>query len=679
MKIKRLVGSKEIIATGLAGLAVILYLCFLAYNNYRIETGHENRLLEMERQRVERAGAVLGLFLTQTKNALMELRSMPEVDLYFAGGSQPVSSLRKTEKKQEELRGKALFELIQQKLAGGNNPYSRIILADLHGRSLLEVPSRDRQGVSLMTAGDVKDLFQKGSRKETIELLGDNKGAVVSIRYRSKGLETGYIMALIDTSELFKRIENSKTPSGEGQYILYNDRNSLLGDDRPIVSTGKALGNVETLAPDMPSLIRLNESKDADVKVIALRTPIADSTLFLVRIIPALSVYKGITGPFYSAMMFLLALAVLAGVVSVIRINMKLITLKARLDDTSSKEWETEKKNRELETEASEREKTEEKARQHERFLEAMIEHIPVAIYVKSVQDGRFILWNKAGEKLFGISKDQTIGKTDYDLLTREEADRISERDLNVLKQHVYVDVPEEYIQSPSLGTRVLHSRKVPIYDDTGQPLYLLSIAEDITDLKKAEKALIESEEQYRTAVEHSNDGIAISNGDHFIYMNRSFRIMHGYEELADWEPLKLSMVIHPEDLKQISVYYAMRQQGGSPPACHECRGLRKDGSTFTAEVSVATITIQGKHCVLVYVRDISERKEAELLEQKRARDLAEMVQELQLFNRLTVGRELRMVELKKQVNGLLLRLGETPLYDTDEIEAAHEANTPER
>lgn len=63
------------------------------------------------------------------------------------------------------------------------------------------------------------------------------------------------------------------------------------------------------------------------------------------------------------------------------------------------------------------------------------------------------------------------------------------------------------------------------------------------------------------------------------------------------------------------------------------------------------------------------ERIETEQFELKRSKELSDLVHELQLFNQLTVDRELRMVELKKQINELRSRLGEPPLFDISELE----------
>jgi PAS domain-containing protein len=70
------------------------------------------------------------------------------------------------------------------------------------------------------------------------------------------------------------------------------------------------------------------------------------------------------------------------------------------------------------------------------------------------------------------------------------------------------LDIPEELIDTKHHGRRILHTRKIPIYDEKGEPRYLLGISEDVTDLKRLEAARKESEERYRNIFENALEGI---------------------------------------------------------------------------------------------------------------------------------------------------------------------------
>jgi PAS domain S-box-containing protein len=123
-------------------------------------------------------------------------------------------------------------------------------------------------------------------------------------------------------------------------------------------------------------------------------------------------------------------------------------------------------------------------------FLDSIIENIPLMIFVKEAKDLRFIRFNHAAEELLGFSKAEMIGKNDYDFFPKNQADFFTEKDIQVLKNRVLVDIPEEPIETKNKGKRVLHTRKIPLLDKEGVPIYLLGISEDITEKKKQADAL---------------------------------------------------------------------------------------------------------------------------------------------------------------------------------------------
>ncbi len=123
-------------------------------------------------------------------------------------------------------------------------------------------------------------------------------------------------------------------------------------------------------------------------------------------------------------------------------------------------------------------------------FLDSIVENIPNMLFVKEAQELRFVRFNKAGESLLGHSRKDLIGKNDYDFFPKEQADSFIAKDRQVLGSGYLLDIPEEPIQSRDRGTRILHTQKIPLYDEAGKPLYLLGISEDITERKQAEEEM---------------------------------------------------------------------------------------------------------------------------------------------------------------------------------------------
>jgi PAS domain S-box-containing protein len=143
-------------------------------------------------------------------------------------------------------------------------------------------------------------------------------------------------------------------------------------------------------------------------------------------------------------------------------------------------------------------------------FLDSIVENIPIMVFVKEAKGLTYTRLNRAAEEYLGYRRVEIIGKTDYDLFPREQADLLTERDREVLLGESLVDMVEEIVEARNRGKRLLCTRKVPILDAKGEPAYLLAISEDITARKRAEAVLLESEERYRKLAETGQDLMCI-------------------------------------------------------------------------------------------------------------------------------------------------------------------------
>ncbi len=126
------------------------------------------------------------------------------------------------------------------------------------------------------------------------------------------------------------------------------------------------------------------------------------------------------------------------------------------------------------------------------RFLDSLIENLPVMVFIKDAHTLRYVRQNRATLDLLGLSKDDVIGKSDRDFLPPEQADFIQGKDREVLAAGGLVDIPEQSIHTRLLGTRTLHTMKMPILDENGRPKFLLGISVDVTERKLAEHAIRE-------------------------------------------------------------------------------------------------------------------------------------------------------------------------------------------
>ena len=149
------------------------------------------------------------------------------------------------------------------------------------------------------------------------------------------------------------------------------------------------------------------------------------------------------------------------------------------------------------------------------------------------------------------------------------------------------------------------------IRDEEGNPLSLLFVSRDVTERKHMEQALAESEEKYRTFVERANDGIVIIKDGLVKYVNPILEEQFGYKmgEIIDKPYLEM---VHPDELERLSEFYRKRLAGEEVPSIYETKLMRKDGSVMFAELNAGLISYEGGVGDLVFVRDITNRKNAE-------------------------------------------------------------------
>ena len=120
-------------------------------------------------------------------------------------------------------------------------------------------------------------------------------------------------------------------------------------------------------------------------------------------------------------------------------------------------------------------------------FLDSIIENMPVSVAVKDARDRCYVLINRTAEAIFGISRGDLIGKQANRLPSNDTASELFPLADEAARTHELQTIDEHVVHTRHNGARILTTRNFSIPDETGEPRYLLSLSEDITERKQAE------------------------------------------------------------------------------------------------------------------------------------------------------------------------------------------------
>jgi PAS domain S-box-containing protein len=290
-------------------------------------------------------------------------------------------------------------------------------------------------------------------------------------------------------------------------------------------------------------------------------------------------------------------------------------------------------------------------------------------------RDGRFTSVNRRLCEALGLAEEQIVGRTHAELGFPEAQCREWED----LHRRVY-----ETGQTVSAPTSTpmpdgrLHYYEVvlnPLHDEHGEILGIGGTTRDITERTLAERALRASERFLDSVVEHSPLAMAVSDDrGTLIRLNQACRDLlqvRDAEVVGVYNILEDSIVTYGGYLPVVrrvfegreTVHFTMEYDNSGLDGIDPGRAV---SLVFVVTMS-PVLGADGDltHAVIQLV-DITERKRAEEALRRQSEALAQSNEELERFNRFAVDRELRMIELKRQINELLGRLGETPRYELD-------------
>ena len=260
-----------------------------------------------------------------------------------------------------------------------------------------------------------------------------------------------------------------------------------------------------------------------------------------------------------------------------------------------------------------ERRKAEEALRDSEALYHSLVESLPCVVLRKDLE-GRFTFANRRFCDDMGRPADQLLGKTDFDIVSRDLAEKYRRDDKQVMATGGVFEDIEEYI-GPK-GKHYVHTLKTVVRDAAGNIAGIQAIAWDVTARKLAEEELRKSRERFELAVLGSQDGLwdwDLETGA--LYLSPWYKSALGWEEhefpksIAQWDGW-----MHPEDREQAVGARQAHLEGRIPYYESEHRLLHRDGSyRWVRSRGVALRTAAGRaYRVAGSIEDVSERRRAE-------------------------------------------------------------------
>ncbi len=244
------------------------------------------------------------------------------------------------------------------------------------------------------------------------------------------------------------------------------------------------------------------------------------------------------------------------------------------------------------------------------------------AIYVQGL-DGTFIDVNDAVIKMYGYPKSYYIGKTPMDIGAPEK------NDPEKLRKNFQAAIEGKIIRFNFWGKRkngeifpkIVQLKKGKYFGNK----VIFAFATDISDMVKAEQAMIQSEQKYRQLVSNLLVGVYIIQDKVIVFCNKVFAKIYGYENASDMIGKELKELVAPEDYEKVLNESNLRYSGKKLISHYNIKIVRRDGERRDVEIQSSLILYQGKKSIQGTIMDITERLQAteKLIEsEKRYRQL---------------------------------------------------------
>jgi PAS domain S-box-containing protein len=253
----------------------------------------------------------------------------------------------------------------------------------------------------------------------------------------------------------------------------------------------------------------------------------------------------------------------------------------------------------------TERKQAEAALRESEERFRAIYDNATIGLY-RTTPDGRLLMINPAGIRMMGYDSFDEIAKLDVEKAGYEQDGARREFREKIEREGYVVDFENKWKRKDGSTIFVRESAKT-IRDESGKVLYYDGSFEDITERKRIEAELRESEERFRRFSDVTAEGLVFHEQGKIVDVNMALITMFGYSNASELIGKNLMEFIAPEARAEV---VKQLQSGSSLP--YEAAAIRKDGSIFPVEAAGRLYEHEGRIIRVGSIRDITERKRTE-------------------------------------------------------------------
>lgn len=221
---------------------------------------------------------------------------------------------------------------------------------------------------------------------------------------------------------------------------------------------------------------------------------------------------------------------------------------------------------------------------------------------------GNILYTNQAAGEILGYSPQELTKMRFHDLVSEDVKPQVDINIRRIINGESLITEVYNYRKDGSKRYVQLHEARV-IFPDGN--FGILDVSTDISRAKQAEEALFESMEKYQILVENSNDGIIYAKEGVITYANPRVLEMLSIG-LADFIGQPITRFVHPNERNKILSRYERRLKGIAEPSIYETTLINSNNESVPVEFNVNLTTLQGNTITIVFIRDISLRKETE-------------------------------------------------------------------